>query len=358
MRAKAHINLTSLRHNFDKVLKCSPSTQVLAVIKANGYGHGLTRVANALSTADGFAVTNVEEAITLREAGIEQRILVLEGFVSTKELDIMRHHHVDAVIHHETQIELLEHAKSGSMVTVWLKADTGMHRLGLSLTRLANAWHRLRACANVTLPIFLMSHLAAADEWQNTDTEKQIRNFLSLSSGFKNTVSVANSAAILAWPETRVGWVRPGIMLYGISPFPNETAGEFGLLPVMTLSTRLIAINQIPKGEAVGYGRTWVCPEDMPVGVAAIGYGDGYPRHAPSGCPVLVNGKRVPLIGRVSMDMITVDLRSQPDARVGDQVVLWGKGLPVEEVAKLSGTIGYELVCGVTPRVEFITRDS
>ncbi|MBT8421125.1 MAG: alanine racemase, partial [Gammaproteobacteria bacterium] len=331
---------------------------ILAAVKSNGYGHGLMRVANALSNADGFAVTNVEEALALREAGIEQRILILEGFFSLKELDTLRTHGMDTVVHHESQIEMLERADLGPMVTVWLKIDTGMHRLGISPTRLNNAWNRLRGCANVTLPVFLMSHLPKADDWKNTDTQAQIYDFLSLATALGAKFSIANSAAILGWPQTRAGWVRPGIMLYGISPFPGESAGEFGLLPVMTLSTRLIAVNQIPKGGAVGYAGTWVCPEDMPVGVAAIGYGDGYPRHAPSGCPVLVNGKRASLIGRVSMDMITIDLRTQPNARIGDPVVLWGKGLPVEEVAELSGTIGYELVCGVTTQVEFVTRDA
>nr|VFK58653.1 MAG: alanine racemase [Candidatus Kentron sp. TUN]VFK67403.1 MAG: alanine racemase [Candidatus Kentron sp. TUN] len=359
MQAIAHIDLAALRHNLSRVRELSPDTRILAVIKAVGYGHGIVRVAEALSAADGFAVTNVEEALTLREAGISQRILALEGFSSASELDAFRQHRVDTVVHHESQVDLLERTGSGPMVSAWLKIDTGMHRLGIAPARLGDVGDRLRGCANVVSPLLLMSHLANADDRRSTNAEEQIRYFLSIASDFGREISIANSAAILAWPEARVGWVRPGIMLYGISPFPvSATAQELVLLPAMTLSTHLIAINQISKGEAIGYGGTWACPEDMPVGVAAIGYGDGYPRHAPSGCPVLLNGKRVPLIGRVSMDMITLDLRTQPDARIGDQVIAWGKGLPVEEIARLSGTIGYELVCGVTRRVEFVTHDS
>nr|VFK13556.1 MAG: alanine racemase [Candidatus Kentron sp. LPFa] len=359
MQAIAHIDLAALRHNLDRVKKLSPDTKILAVIKANGYGHGIARVADALSKADGFAVTSVEEALTLREMGIDQRILALEGFSSIKDLDIFRRHHVDAVVHHESQIELLERANSGAMVSAWLKVDTGMHRLGIAPARLGDARRRLRDCANVAPSVVLMSHLANADDWRNIDAQVQIRDFLFIASDFGQEISIANSAAVLAWPEARVGWVRPGITLYGISPFPlGKTGSELGFLPAMTLSTHLIAINQISKGQTVGYGGSWTCPEDMPVGVAAIGYGDGYPRHAPSGCPVLVNGKRVPLIGRVSMDMITLDLRTQPDARIGDPVVAWGEGLPVEEVARLSETIAYELVCGVTRRVEFVDEEA
>nr|VFJ62701.1 MAG: alanine racemase [Candidatus Kentron sp. FM]VFJ63141.1 MAG: alanine racemase [Candidatus Kentron sp. FM]VFK14579.1 MAG: alanine racemase [Candidatus Kentron sp. FM] len=358
MKIQARIDLTALGHNLATVRRHAPGTRVLAVIKSNGYGHGLLRVAEALSGADGFAVTNGEEALALREAGIRGRVLVLEGFSCPQELETLAAHGVDTVVHHESQIRMLEKAGAGPPVRVWLKIDTGMHRLGLPPAGSADAWARLRNSARVTGPVLLMTHLAEADDRQNTHTRTRIDGFHALAAGLGAKISIANSAAILAWPGARAGWVRPGIMLYGISPFPTETADAFHLLPVMTLSTRLIAVNRVPGGEAIGYGGTWVCPEEMPVGVAAIGYGDGYPRHAPSGCPVLVNGKRVPLIGRVCMDMITLDLRTQPDANIGDRVVLWGKGLPVEEVARLSGTIGYELVCNVTARAEFITREA
>nr|VFK23148.1 MAG: alanine racemase [Candidatus Kentron sp. MB] len=359
MQATAHIDLTALNHNLNRVRELSPGTKTLAVIKANGYGHGIARVARAFSKSDGFAVTNVEEALSLRNTGVEGRILALEGFSSEEELNAFRQHRIEAVVHHPFQLELLERMGPEPEISVWLKVDTGMHRLGIAPARLEETWRRLRGCAHVAPSVILMSHLANADDRQGIDTVVQIRRFLSIASELdRDMISIANSGAVLAWPEARVGWVRPGIMLYGISPFTTGTAEKLGLLPAMTLSTRLIAINHIRKRDAVGYGGSWVCPEDMPVGVAAIGYGDGYPRHAPSGCPVLVNGKRVPLIGRVSMDMITLDLRTQPKADIGDPVVAWGKGLPVEEVARLSGTIGYELVCGVTSRVIFGTGDS
>nr|VFK45146.1 MAG: alanine racemase [Candidatus Kentron sp. TC] len=359
MQAIAHIDSEALRHNLGLVRKLASNTRVLAVIKASGYGHGIMRVARALSGADGFAVTNMEEAIALREAGVSQRILVLEGFFSQGELKAFRRRGIDAVVHHESQVEILERTDVEPMVSVWLKVDTGMHRLGIAPARLKDVRRRLRDCANVAPSVVLMSHLANADDWRNIDAQVQIRYFLSIASDFGLEISIANSAAVLAWPEARVGWVRPGIMLYGISPFAmGKTGVELGFLPAMTLSTHLIAINRISKGQTVGYGGSWTCPEDMPVGVAAIGYGDGYPRHAPSGCPVLVNGRRVPLIGRVSMDMITLDLRTQPGARIGDPVVVWGRELPVEEIARLSETIAYELVCGVTRRVEFVTEDA
>nr|VFJ71720.1 MAG: alanine racemase [Candidatus Kentron sp. FW] len=358
MRAIAHIDLAALRHNLGRVRTLSPGTKVLAVIKAGGYGHGIVRVAKALSDADGFAVTNLEEAITLREAEIDGRILALEGFSSARELTLFRRYRVDTVVHHESQVEILDEVGTGPGVCVWLKVDTGMHRLGIAPARLDGTRRRLERCANVVDPLFLMSHLANADDWQDNHAKRQIHHFLSVASDFDGEISIANSAGILTWPESRVGWVRPGIMLYGISPFSmGITAKKLDLWPAMTLSTRLIAINRIPRGETIGYGGTWTCPEDMPVGVAAMGYGDGYPRHAPSGCPVLLNGERVPLIGRVSMDMITLDLRTQPHARIGDPVVAWGWGLPIEEIAELSGTIGYELVCQVTKRVELVTRE-
>nr|VFK36710.1 MAG: alanine racemase [Candidatus Kentron sp. SD]VFK40262.1 MAG: alanine racemase [Candidatus Kentron sp. SD] len=359
MQAIAHIDLGALRHNLNRIQKLSPDTRILAVIKAGGYGHGISRVASALSRADGFAVTNLEEAFILRDAGFEKRIVALEGFFSPAELDIFRERGIDTVVHRESQVDILERAGPGPMVSTWLKVDTGMHRLGVAPAHLGDIQRRLRDCPNVVSPILLMSHLANADDWRNIGAQVQIRYFLSIASDFGERISIANSAAILAWPEARRGWVRPGILLYGISPFPmGKTGMELGFLPAMTLSTSLIAVNRIPKGQTVGYGGSWTCPEDMRVGVAAIGYGDGYPRHALSGCPVLVNGKRVPLIGRVSMDMITLDLRTQPEARIGDPVVAWGKGLPVEEIARMSETIAYELICGVTRRVKFMTEDS
>jgi alanine racemase len=254
------------------------------------------------------------------------------------------------VVHQWHQIELLEQTPLHAPVKVWIKVDSGMHRLGFLPEDVHAAWERLGRIAQVERLGFL-THLACADDLGDPSTERQLATFTSAIGELPGERSVGNSAGLLGWPEARSDWVRPGIMIYGASPFPHRTGTQEGLEPVMTLRSELMAVNHLKRGHAVGYGSTWVCPEDMAVGVVAAGYGDGYPRHARAGTPVLVNGRRVPLIGRVSMDMITVDLRSQPDARVGDPAVLWGEGLPVEEIAECAGTIGYVLLCGVTARV-------
>jgi alanine racemase len=262
---------------------------------------------------------------------------------------------LDLVVHQGYQLELLETTPLERPLRVWLKLDSGMHRLGFSPEEAPGAARRLAACSNCEGSPRWMTHLADADDLSDPLTPQQVRLFLSLAEPGAE-LSIANSAGLLGWPETYGDWVRPGIMLYGVSPFLDEVGSQRGLWPVMTLEARLIARRWLRRGERVGYGGTYVCPEDMPGGVVAIGYGDGYPRHAPSGTPVLVNGRRVPLIGRVSMDLVVLDLRSQPEARVGDPVVLWGRGLPVEEIASLAGTIGYELLTGVTRRVRFEHR--
>jgi alanine racemase len=245
-----------------------------------------------------------------------------------------------------------------SLKYLWLKADTGMHRLGFAPEQVAPMWRRLEACPSVAAPIRLMSHLARADERGDASARAQIACFFSIGKAAEVETSLANSAAVLAWPESHGDWVRPGIMLYGISPFVGDSGASHGLRPVMTLTSSLIAVNKLRKGDAIGYGGTWICPEDMPVGVVAVGYGDGYPRHAPAGTPVLVNGARTQLIGRVSMDLASVDLRSHATAKHGDPVILWGRGLPAEEVAGHVGSIAYELVTRIAPRVEVTTMDA
>ncbi len=322
-----------------------------AAVKAEGYGHGLVRVAKTLD-ADAFAVACIEEALTLREAGIDRPILLLEGIFEAKELVPCARRGLEIAIHHLEQVRMLEQARLEQPLRVWLKIDTGMHRLGLKPERVSTVWQQLRDCPAVRPDIGLMSHLARADERDCDYTVRQHETFEVAAAGLPGERSLANSAGILGWPQTHFDWVRPGIMLYGASPFVDSFAPDEDLRPVMTLSTRLIAINRLRKGEPVGYGGTWACPEDMDVGVAAVGYGDGYPRHAPSGTPVLLNGREAALIGRVSMDMITLDLRQHPEARIGDPVVLWGEGLPVERIAQLAGTISYTLLCGVTARVK------
>ena len=347
----AVIHLPALRHNLRRVRQAAPGARVMAAVKANGYGHGQVRVARALVDADGFAVASIEEAVGLREAGITKPILLLEGIFEATELPLCSHLDLDIALHHNSQLDMLEHARLKHPVRVWLKIDTGMHRLGLTPADVPQTWRRLRECPAVVSDIHLMSHLARADERGADYTLRQLRIFNETTAGLPGERSLANSAGILGWPATHFDWVRPGLMFYGASPFVDSLAMDEGLQPAMTLATRLIAIKRLSKSEPVGYGGTWSCPEDMDVGVVAIGYGDGYPRQAPSGTPVLVNGREAALIGRVSMDMLSIDLRRHPEARVGDPVLLWGEGLPIEIIARSASTIPYTLMCGVTARV-------
>ncbi len=350
---RAIIDIAALRANLQRVQACAPMSSIMAVIKANAYGHGAIRIAAILeANIEAFAVRSLEEALQLREAGIKKTIVLLEGFFHSDELSDIIQHDLQIVIHTPKQFEYLVKSDFKKPIGIWLKVDSGMHRLGFSPNEVEPIYKLLKQYPHIAHPIRLVSHLACADDRQNPTTEQQTRVFMALARTLNIEVSLANSAGILAWPHTHADWVRPGIMLYGVSPFPDSIAKTEGLQPVMQLQSALISVKRIRKGESIGYGATWTCPQSMPVGVIAVGYADGYPRHAPSGTPVLVNGRRVPLVGRVSMDMITVDLRTQPNARVGDPVVLWGKNLPVEEVASLAGTIGYELLCNVTCPIE------
>jgi len=328
---------------------------VAAAVKADGYGHGLVRVARALTDADAFAVASIEEGQALRRARVQQQILLLEGVFEAAELSCCAQHSLNIAIHHPEQVRMLELSRLDRPLRVWLKIDTGMHRLGLAPDTIPSIFQRLMDCPFVAPAIGLMSHLARADERDCDFTRQQLQVFERAVADLPGPRSLANSAGILGWPQTHFDWVRPGIMLYGASPFVDSLAVDEDLQPVMNFRTRLISIKRLRQGDPVGYGGTWVCPEDMDVGVAAVGYGDGYPRHAPSGTPLLVNGREAALIGRVSMDMITVDLRQHPEARIGDPVVLWGEGLPVERIARAAGTISYTLMCGITARVKVET---
>lgn len=349
---RARIDLQALQQNLHQVRVSTPRSKVMAVVKANGYGHGLVAVAEALHQADGFGVARLEEALALRQAGIRKPVILLEGFTNAAELEAVLEHDFEVVLHSEYQLALLETARLPAPLRVWVKLDTGMHRLGFLPASIAEIAQRLEALPLVRQPLPYLSHLACADERANPVTEAQRRCFEDALQGRSGERSLANSAGLLGWPAARYDWVRPGIMLYGVSPFNDALGPELGLRPAMTLETRLIAIRELRRGDAIGYGGSWVCPEDMRVGVAAIGYGDGYPRHAAAGTPVLIQGRRVPLVGRVSMDMITLDLRGHEEVGIGDRVVLWGEGLPVEEVAAAADTIGYELLTGITGRVQ------
>jgi alanine racemase len=348
--AQVVLDLPALSHNLQRVRALAPGRRVMAVIKANGYGHGLIKSAAALRGCDAFALACLDEALLLHEAGVNHPMVLLEGFFSTREFPDLVRHRIAAVVHHQEQLRMLESERPHGPLAVWLKVDSGMHRLGIAPDQVAAVYQRLKALPGVALQ-GLMTHLASADEREDPATPQQLECFSRATSAYAEPKSIANSAAIVAWPQSHADWVRPGIMLYGVSPFAAETGADHGLRPAMGLHSQLIAVNRFRCGERIGYGGEWCCPEDMTVGVVAIGYGDGYPRHAPSGTPVLVNGQRVPLIGRVSMDMICVDLRSQPAARVGDPVCLWGPALPVEEIARCAATLPYELLCRVTPRV-------
>lgn len=350
--AHAVLDMAALAHNLARLRERAPRSKIMAVIKANAYGHGAIPVARALAEADAFAVARVDEGVALRKAGIRQRIAVLQGFLCGEELELHSRHDLEPVIHSVRQVGLLETVALARPVTVWLKLDSGMHRLGLAAEEFAGCHRRLALCRSVLQPPFLMTHLANADALTDPVTGCQLDLFRDQVANLPGECSIANSAGLLAWDQALAEWVRPGIALFGVSPFPGRTAQEQGLKPVMTLRSRLIAIKPLKAGDAVGYGGDWVCHHATRMGVAAIGYGDGYPRHARSGTPVLVRGRRVPLIGRVSMDMITLDLTGCPEAEVGDAVTLWGEGLPVEEIAQQADTIPYVLLCNVTPRVK------
>ncbi len=374
--AYAVLDLDAVRHNLSIVRSLAPDAKIMAVIKANGYGHGMLRIAQALEEVDAFAVARVDEGVRLRKAGITNRIAVLEGFSSPEELEEVLHFQLEPVVHTFTQLEMLEADTKlntvdvnnlkpspegegwvrGNKTSVWLKIDTGMNRLGFKPADFKAAHQRLTQCPIIKQPVNLMTHFANADDINDDKTLKQISLFNETVAGFSGERSLANSAGILGWQQSLSDWVRPGVMLYGISPFSDSTGQQLGLKPVMELHSRLIAVKSIKAGDTVGYGGSWICKKATTMGVVAIGYGDGYPRYAKTGTPVLVNGQRVLLIGRVSMDMITVDLGVQIKAKPGDPVTLWGENLPVEEIAQSADTIPYTLVCGVTQRVQLVEK--
>lgn len=353
---RAIIDTSALRHNLAVARKYAPGAKIVAVIKANAYGHGLVPCARALGGADAFGVARLNEAMTLRAHGLDQRIVLLEGVFAADELDAVAAQGLEIVVHSFEQIELLRNWRGASPVHVWLKVDTGMNRLGIRVEDFSTAWQALCACSAVAPKPRLMTHLACADERESARTAEQVGAFQRLTAEMGLERSAANSAGLIAWPEARMEWVRPGLMLYGISPFAQSTASALGLQPVMTLKSRLIAVRTVKAGERVGYGGAWRAERDSRIGIAAVGYGDGYPRQIGSGSPVLVNGVRCQIAGRVSMDMIAIDLAGHAQegrgaARVGDDVTLWGQGLSVEDMAHCAGTIPYELVCGISQRV-------
>lgn len=349
--ATALINSQALRHNLQVVREQAPTAKVVAVVKANAYGHGLLAVAKTLKEADAYAVARVEEALTLRSGGIVKPVILLEGFFSADDLPVLAANNLQTAVHSWEQLAALEQAELPQPIRAWVKFDTGMHRLGVRPEEAEAFLQRLANCKNVIQPFNAMTHFSCADELDNPATQEQIALFKALTEGLAGEFALSNSAGVLAWKEAHADWVRPGIMLYGISPFVDKVGADHGLLPVMTLKSTLIAVRRAKAGEKVGYSANWTTPRDTWLGVVAMGYGDGYPRMAPNGTPVLINGRLVPTAGRVSMDMMTVDLGPDAVDKVGDEVTLWGEGLPVEQVANYVGTIPYELITKLTPRI-------
>jgi alanine racemase len=344
----ATINLEAFRHNLRVVAASAPHSRIMAVVKANAYGHGLLNAASALKEAHGFAVLNLEEAISLRQAGFEQPLLLLEGAFSHDELELVSQHAISLVVHNTRQLEMLEKTGLKQPVSVFAKLNTGMNRLGFTATEFHDAIKRLAACPNV-VGMTLMTHFATADD--EMGIEKPYRLFRQLTEGMPYPVSLANSAAILHYPHTHADWVRPGIMLYGASPVAGTPASAFQLRPVMTLSSEVIAVQQVKAGESVGYGHKFTATRDSRIAVVACGYADGYPRHAPNGTPIHVAGRATHTAGRVSMDMLFADVTDIPQTQVGSPVELWGERNPVDTVAEAAGTVGYELLCALAMRV-------
>jgi len=344
----ATINLEALRHNLRVVQATAPHSRIMAVVKANGYGHGVLNVARGLKAADGFAVLNLEEAISLREAGFKQTLLLLEGAFSPDELELVSQHEITLVVHNVRQLDMLEKAALSQPVSVFAKLNTGMNRLGFSPPEYKAAVGRLSACPSVG-DIALMTHFATADE--SLGIEDPYRIFSEASVGMRYPVSLANSAAILRYPHTHADWVRPGIMLYGASPIAGTPASTFQLRPAMNLRSEVIAVQSLKQGDSVGYGCKFTAVRESRIAVVACGYADGYPRHAPNGTPIQVAGKATHTVGRVSMDMLFADITDIPQADIGSPVELWGEQVPVDSVAEAAGTVGYELLCALAPRV-------
>ena len=352
----ATIDLAALRHNLRVVRSHVGLSRVLAVVKANAYGHGVMRVVRALANAgaDGFALLELDTAIALREAGFRQRLALLEGFFDARELALLARHRIDTVVHCAEQMAMLRHAPATVQLNVLLKLNTGMNRLGFAAAAFADALAALRANAAVD-EITLMTHFANSDDARGVAW--QMAAFDRMTEGLTLPRTLANSAAIVRYPQTHADWVRPGIMLYGATPFADVSAATLGLKPVMTLASRIIAVQLLKAGDTVGYGGAFTAARDARIGVVACGYADGYPRHAPNGTPVRVGSVMTATVGRVSMDMLCVDISDLPDATVGTPVTLWGEGNPVDDVAAAAGTVGYELLCGLAARVPVVERD-
>jgi len=357
---QARISLGAMRHNLEAARQRAAGRRIWAVIKANAYGHGIERAVQGFGAADGLALIDFEEARRVRLAGWSGPLQMLEGFFEARDLMLCRELDLTVVVHQEEQVRLLEAAPAGPPIGVLVKSNTGMNRLGFEPDELASAYARLAALPGVRIDGVAM-HFANSDRADPSEgpasMAEQLQRFDAACKGLSVQRSVSNSAALFLHPPLEESWVRPGIALYGATPDAAHSAADLGLRAAMTLATELIAVRTIAPGEAVGYGSRFVARRPTRIGVVACGYADGYPRHAPDGTPVAVDDVIVPLVGRVSMDMITVDLSAAPGARVGSAVELWGARVPIDEVARLSGTVGYELMCALAPRVPVVTAN-
>lgn len=349
----ATVDLSALRHNYGVAKRLAGGARAVAVVKANAYGHGVSRAARALADADAYAVVELEAAVRLREAGYAQRIILLEGFFEPRELAVLCEHQLATVVHSAEQLDMLRGLPRDAALDVLVKLNTGMNRLGFQPDELACALARVRAQPGIGA-ITLMTHFANADDARGIAW--QLETFERVAGGESLPRSLANSAAILRYPGAHADSVRPGIMLYGCSPFAESTGIDLDLRPAMTLASEIISVRQLAIGDTVGYGGLYTAERPTRIGVVACGYADGYPRHAPTGTPIRVGGRLTRTVGRVSMDMLCVDLSGLDDARVGTPVVLWGVGNPVEDVATAAGTVGYELLCALAPRVRIIEK--
>lgn len=349
----AEISKSSLRHNVQRVRELAPQSKVLAMVKANAYGHDAIGVAQALDCVDAFGVARINEALSLANAGIKAPIVLMEGCFNQHELEQAIDKQFELVVQNRQQLaQLLAMTAINKPVKVWLKLETGMHRVGVPEEQARTMVEQLQACSHVDNELTLVSHFACADEPAHPCNELQLSVFNRVTQGLDVKRSCANSAATIVLPQSHFDWVRPGLMLYGNSPLAGKTSAECGLKPVMTMKSQVIAVNDIEAGGTVGYGATWTAATNSKIAVVAMGYGDGYPRHAKTGTPVLINGKRYPMVGRVSMDMLTVNVGIEADVKIGDPVVLWGPELPAEEVAECAGTISYEIFCNLANRVK------
>ncbi len=345
---RVRIDSAALRHNLGAARRRAPRSRICAVVKANAYGHGLARAVRALAAAEGLALIELEAALELRRAGERRPILLLQGFFSPEELEPIAANGLTTVVHDPEQLAMLEKARLPKRIAVVAKLNTGMNRLGFPAGDLRGVLDRLRDCPSADA-IALMTHFADADGKRGV--RWQLERFDAATAGVDLPRSVANSAALLRYPDTHKDWIRPGIMLYGCSPFPDESAAALGLKPAMTLSSELIAVRSLSAGDGVGYGGTFAASGPMRIGIVACGYADGYPRHAPTGTPILVCGRRTRTLGRVAMDVLFADLTGIPEAAVGSPATLWGEGLSADEVAASAGTVSYELLCALSQRV-------